>query len=299
MKKEIFHKSVLLQEVIGLLDPKEGEIVVDATLGAAGHAIALSKASKGIKIVGLEADPDTLQIASRNLEKEGINAALFNANFRRMGEILKDAKIVPDKILFDLGMSEFSIFASKRGFSFKSSEPLDMRYDPRSEGLRARDIVNEWSAEDIANVLKGYGEERFARRIAREIVRHRENSPIETASDLVSIVEKAKPIGRRSKQSHPATKTFQALRVAVNDELGALEEGLKEAFGVLRLGGRIAVISFHSIEDRIVKNYFKERKARGEGNILTKKPISPSPEEISENPKARSAKLRGIEKLSE
>lgn len=295
MKRRIFHKPVLLQEVINILDPKSGDVFVDATLGGAGHAVAVAREAKGISVVGLEADPDTVPQARKNLLEAGVEAKIFNENFRNIGEVLASAGVEPDKILFDLGLSEFSLFSSGRGFSFAGDEVLDMRFDPKKQALTAKDIVNEWSAEDIENVLKAYGEERFAPKIARQVVRQRKEGKIEKASDLALIVENAYPKKFR-KRLHPATKTFQALRIAVNDELDSLKHGLYGAWEALKPEGKMAVISFHSIEDRIVKNFFKDKALDGTGELLTKKPLSATKVELSKNPKARSAKLRAIQK---
>lgn len=297
MKKQVFHTPVLLQEVIAVLDPLPGEIVVDATLGGAGHAIAISKKAKGVKIVGFDADKDTLEKAREALSRETEDFILFNRNFREIGEVLRKEEIHPDKVLFDLGVSQFTFFSSGRGFSFQRDEPLDMRFDPSSQALTASDIVNDWPLSDIENVLKAYGEEKFARKIARAIVEKRDLGKIETSSELASAIEEVFA-GKRRLRIHPATQTFQALRMAVNDELDALKEGLDGAFQALKPSGRMAVISFHSLEDRIVKRFFKEKAESGEASVLIKKPMIPSSEELMSNPQSRSAKLRAIQKVS-
>lgn len=295
MKKQVFHTPVLLQEVIDVLDPSPGDVFLDATLGGAGHSIAIARRAKGIKIVGFEADKETLEKAEEALSQEGDDFVLFNTNFRRLKQVLEKEDMTPTKILFDLGVSQFTFFSTGRGFSFQQDEPLDMRFDPSTQSLTASDIVNEWPLEDIENVLKAYGEDRYASKIARTIVERRDLEKIETSSGLASVVEEMFG-GKRHTRLHPATKTFQALRMAVNDELDALREGLRGAFEMLNPSGKIAVISFHSLEDRIVKQFFKEKKENGEARILTKKPITPSVEELSANPKSRSAKLRAIQK---
>jgi 16S rRNA (cytosine1402-N4)-methyltransferase len=203
-----------------------------------------------------------------------------------------------DGIIFDLGLSSNQIEESGRGFSFKTDEPLlmTMKKDPQSSDITAYEIVNSWSEESLADIIYGYGEDRFARRIAKAIVMAREIQSIETAGQLSDIIASVVPkFG--FKKINPATKTFQAIRIAVNDELGAIKEALPKAFSRLNTGGRISIISFHSLEDRIVKRFFKEKSEAGEGRLINKKPITPSPQEIAENPRSRSAKLRIIEKI--
>lgn len=295
MKKQVFHTPVLLQEVIDVLDPSPGDVFVDATLGGAGHSIAITRQGKGVKIVGFEADKETLEKAKEALSKETDDFILFNTNFRHMRQVLEKEGITPTKILFDLGVSEFTFFSTGRGFSFQQDEPLDMRFDPNAQFLTASDIINEWELEDIENVLRAYGEDRYAGKIARAIVEKRDSEKIETSSGLASVIEGAFGEKRHSRL-HPATQTFQALRMAVNDELDALREGLGGAYDALSPSGKIAVISFHSLEDRIVKQFFKEKKENGEALVLTKKPITPSRDELTTNPKSRSAKLRAMQK---
>ncbi len=225
--------------------------------------------------------------------------SFYQENFRNIDKVLDEAGVSQvDGILFDLGLSSNQIEESGRGFSFKTEEPLlmTMKKNPQSSDITAHEIVNSWSEESLADIIYGYGEDRFARRIAKAIVMARAVRPIDTAGELAEIVASAVPrFG--FKKINPATKTFQAIRIAVNDELGALKTALPKAFDRLSRGGRMSVISFHSLEDRIVKRYFKEKGDLGQAKIITKKPITPSPEEIAENPRSRSAKLRILEKI--
>jgi 16S rRNA (cytosine1402-N4)-methyltransferase len=288
------HRSVLLHEVIRELNPRPDSVVIDATLGGAGHAHALAERldERGV-FLGLDADKEAVIRAGEYLR--GMRAAvhLVEGNFRKLAEISGNLGITAaDCILFDLGWSAYQL-AGGRGFSFKSDEPLFMTYgDPSDPGvLTAREIVGEWKEESIADVLWGWGDEHHARRIARAIVEQREQKPIETARELADIVYAAVPGWYRRRRIHPATKTFQALRIAVNDEFGALKEGLFVAKELLAQNGRVAVITFHSAEDRFVKRLFRSWQEAGSFETI-KKPITPSTEEISENPRARSAKMR-------
>lgn len=265
------HKPVLLHESISALNLKPGKIFVDATYGGGGHSMEARRLFPTIEIVAIDQDP-------------GVGA--IRANFRNLDKILKGKA---DAILFDLGISTDQLEDSGRGFSFLKNEPLDMRMS--QEGIRAADILNSWDEHAIELVLRGFGEEKNSRRIARDIVERRKIKPFATTFDLVEIV------GKRKGKIHPATKTFQALRIAVNDELTALEIGLKKGFEALRSGGRLAVISFHSLEDRIVKNFFRDKIKEKSARQVTRKPIRPSQEEFKTNPRSRSAKLRVVEKI--
>ncbi len=291
------HTSVLLQESIGALGIVPGDIVVDATLGGAGHAKAIcALLDESGAFVGFDLDPAAIERAHAALARAKPKVELVEANFRAMEKELSARGIVPTKILFDLGWSGYQLSAG-RGFSFLADEPLDMRYGKTE--LTAQRIVNTWEESSLSDVIYGWGEERYARRIARAIVEARAKRPFETARELGEVVRGAVPPPARRGRLHPATKTFQALRIAVNDELGALEEGLAGAWRALAPGGRIAVISFHSTEDRVVKNVFASWEKEGGGKRLAKKPLAPSREEIRKNPRARSAKLRVIEKSPE
>lgn len=272
------HKSVLLKEVVSGLDLRDGEIFVDATYGGGGHTREVLKRLPNIKAISIDQDPNT--------------GAQIVGNFREIDKLL--GKIRPDAILLDIGLSSDQLEASGRGFSFQKEEPLDMRMS--QSGPTAAQILNSWDESAIELILRGFGEERFSKRIAEEIVRRREIKPFETTTELVEAVERVRPKSWREK-INPATKTFQALRIAVNEELAALEEGLFKAWEALKPGGRLAVITFHSLEDRIVKNFFRNLAQEGKGELINKKPIVPEEDEIKENPRSRSAKLRIIKKL--
>lgn len=292
------HTSVLLREVIDGLAIQKGDIVVDATLGGGGHAEAILDAfGDSITFVGFDADSSAIDRVGQRLQQW--HPHLINANFRSMQTALESVGISKiDRIMFDLGISSFQLEASGRGISFSKDEPLVMTLSdtPTEETLTARDIVNSWDEEAIANVLYAYGEETYARRIAKGIVTARKVNPIETTFALVEIIKQSVPKAYTYGKKHCATKTFQALRIAVNDELDTLRTGLETSFELLASGGRMAVISFHSLEDRIVKHFILEKKEAGIGFSLHKKPIEPSEEEIKSNPRSRSAKLRILEK---
>ncbi len=285
------HAPVMLAEAIDALDLQRGDIVVDATFGKGGHSKAIKKV-KGTKLVTIDADPD--------------NRADITGNFGDLKSLLAEQGIVTiDKALFDLGWNMTQL-GSGRGFSFLTDEPLDMSYGktPRSS-FTAAEMLNTFSEKAIADIIFGYGEERYAKRIARRVVERRDIAPFNTTFELVEVVRDAVPPAYRHGRIHPATRTFQALRIAVNDELGALKAGLTQAWEMLSEGGRIAVITFHSTEDRVVKQLFKEFVARTTlatsskgspcyGELVSKKPLVPTKTEITTNPASRSAKLRAI-----
>jgi len=296
------HIPVLLKEVISGLDIQKSDIVVDGTLGGGGHAKSICESlGKGGTFIGMDVDSDAVLRTKEILKDTKAKKIFFTENFRNIDVVLESVGVQKvDKILFDLGWSMYQIEESGRGFSFRYDEPLLMtlKKDADEEkDFTAKRIVNEWDEETIANIIYGYGEDRFAKRIARNIVEARKEKQIETTKELAEIVEKSIPQRLRHGKIHPATKTFQALRIAVNDELGALEEALEKSFEALDSDGRLAVISFHSIEDRIVKNFFTEKEKEMLGKRVTKKPITASDEELKDNPKARSAKLRIFEKI--
>ncbi len=273
------HQSVLLQEALDILDLHEGDIYLDATLGQGGHAHEVAQRfGEKVKILGIDADPKAVEMSQARV-KTGKFQVLNFREIRNLGVEL------PNKILFDLGWNKFQFEEGNRGFSFQKDEPLMMNYGESK--FTASDIVNTWETQNIETILKSYGEEKFAKRISDKIVEAR---PIKSSLQLAEIVKEAVPSWYRNRKIHPATKTFQALRIAVNDELQALHEGLEGAYEILQTGGRMAVISFHSLEDRIVKKFFKDK------HPLTKKPIIPTREEILINHRARSAKLRAIQK---
>jgi 16S rRNA (cytosine1402-N4)-methyltransferase len=295
------HVPVLLKEIIEHLDIKESDIVLDGTINGGGHSEVFCKQlGKDGHLIGIDRDSTALARAKDRLSECVCTISLKQENFRNLDKVLDALGLEKiDKALFDLGLSSDQLETSGRGFSFLRDEPLLMTFNPnpKEEDITAREIVNSWDEENIADIIYGYGEERFARRIAKGIVEVRKENPIETTTDLVEIIEKSIPprfrIGRKT---HPATKTFQALRTAVNDEIVSGKEGIEKAIERLNKGGKVAVITFHSIEDRMVKVLFKEKQKEGIGIILTKKPITPSDEEVKNNPRARSAKLRIIEK---
>jgi 16S rRNA (cytosine1402-N4)-methyltransferase len=301
MNAPIIHKSVLLQKTVEGLDLKKGDIFVDATLGGGGHSEAVCGLLDGdATIIGIDADQKAIDRSMARLEKTKCKTFFKQSNFRHIDMVLAELGFTQvDKILFDLGLSSQEIQESGRGFTFQKNEPLLMTFSakPKPEDLTAREILNTWEEGNIETIIKSYGEERYAKRIARMIVEHREKKPIETTFDLVDIIKMATPIKYHHGKIHPATRTFQALRMTVNDEVRALTDALEKAFTHLKSGGRIAVISFHSIEDRIVKHYFKKLIEDGVAQKITKKPIIPTDEEISENPRSRSAKLRIISKI--
>lgn len=294
------HISVLLNEVIDNLDLKEGDTVIDATINRGGHAKEFCKLiGESGMLIGVDLDQGALNEANNLLKDEKCTIILEQNSFRNLDKVLEKAGIKKvDGILFDLGFSSDQLDESKRGFSFQRNEPLLMtlKENPTEEDLTAKEIVNNWEEENIADVIYGYGEEKFSRRIAKKIVEIREEKPIETTQDLVKAIEKAVPNWYKHKKIHFATKTFQALRITVNDEIGALKEGLVKGIEALDKDGRMAVISFHSIEDRAVKQFFNSKKQEGIGKVITKKPITPSADEVKSNPRARSAKLRVFQK---
>lgn len=297
----MIHKPVLLNKILENLDPQEDEVVLDATLGAGGHSKEiLNKIEKGVLIAIDQDVTATDNLASSLGAKLLERCILINGNFRDLKVLLKEKGITKvDKILFDLGMSSDELEHSGRGFSFQLDEPLLMTFkkDPGIDDLTAYKIVNSWNEKDLADIIYEYGDERFSRQIAKKIYVSRKKESIKTSAQLAKIVESAFPESRRGGRIHKATKTFQALRIAVNDELEALKDGLEAGWEILGKEGRMAVISFHSLEDRIVKTFFKEKAKEKKGELLTKKPIVPTWSEIKENPRSRSAKLRVIKKL--
>ena len=291
------HQSVLLEEAIDALRVAPGDVVVDATVGGAGHFSALLERLDGNGVlIGIDADEDAIKRGEAAAKGARASVRLVNDNFRNLDAILS-ALSVPsiDKALFDLGWSSYHLSAG-RGFSFRADEPLHMTYGTPEKGKTAADMLNLASEEALADLLFTLGEERFARHIARGIVRAREEKPLETTGELVAVIEASVPGWYKHRRIHPATKSFQALRIAVNDELGAVRDGLTAALTRLAPMGRIAVITFHSIEDRIVKTMLRDAAHAGQGTLVTKKPIVPSAFETKENPRARSAKLRVFER---
>lgn len=287
-----FHTSVMLEEAIDALAIKEGDVIVDATLGGAGHfSQILSRAHESNTVIGIDADSAAILRAQKVAHGTRATVHLVNDNFRNIASIVDSLGLQKiDKILFDLGWSSFQL-DDGRGFSFRSDEPLVMTYAGVGE-MSAAYIVNTYPVDELADIIHTYGEERFARSIARAIGDARKRARIADTQTLVNIITDATPAWYHRARIHPATKTFQALRIAANDELGAVREGLSGALTRLSPGGIIAVITFHSIEDRIVKNIFREAVHGGSGELVHKKPLTPRREEILANPRARSAKLR-------
>jgi 16S rRNA (cytosine1402-N4)-methyltransferase len=311
---DFIHKPVLLNECIESLNIKRDGIYLDGTLGGAGHSLEiLKKLDKGI-LVGIDQDDTALEVSGERLRKAKGNAelVLIKGNFRNMAELLKNNGVEGvDGILLDIGVSSHQLDEADRGFSYQQDAPLDMKMD-RTKKLDAATIVNTYDERAIKDIIREYGEENWAARIASFIVKVRVENKIETTGQLVEIIKAAIPAQARREGPHPAKRTFQALRIAVNDELGALREALGSAIEILKPEGRLSVITFHSLEDRIVKNEFQAREKpctcppsfpvcvcnrKPELKVLTRKPILPSEEELAGNPRSRSAKLRTAQKI--
>ncbi len=284
------HISVLFREVLENLISNESGIFVDATVGAAGHAFGLLSRNRKLHLIGIDRDREALERAREALKAYSDRVTLLQGNFGDMKELLYHAGVRSiDGALFDLGISSYQL-ASGRGFSFNDDEELDMRMD-RGQDLTAYDIVNSYRQNEIARILYEYGEEWQSRRIAKAIFEYRKKSRIQTGRQLADIITSVK---KRTGKIHPATKTFQALRIAVNDELQSLLEGMDGAIDLLSSGSRIGIITFHSLEDRIVKEHFRNDMTL---TVLTRKPVRPGLEEIRSNPRSRSAKLRIAQKI--
>jgi 16S rRNA (cytosine1402-N4)-methyltransferase len=293
-----YHQPVLLREAVQQLQPRSGGLYVDGTIGGGGHAEEILRAcAPDGRLIGLDCDDEAITASRERLREFGTRVQLVRANFVELERVLMDVGVTTvDAVLFDLGVSSRQFDEPSRGFSFQREGPLDMRMD-RQLVASARDVLRTASLEELAQIFHTYGEERRARAIARRIVAERERNPIETTTQLTQLVERV--LGPKRGRIHPATRVFQALRIAVNNELENLKRGLAGAVNVLKPGGRVAVISFHSLEDRIVKWFFIEQ-SRSEAPALrpvTKKPITATEDEVNANPRARSAKLRVAEKL--
>jgi 16S rRNA (cytosine1402-N4)-methyltransferase len=295
----MIHKTVLLNESIEKLNLKPGAIYFDGTLGGAGHSSKVCSDFGGtVRIIATDKDILAIKNAKEKLAKLGCSADLILSDYRHLDTVLTNLDVDKvDGILFDLGLSSDQLDVSGRGFTFRNDEPLLMTFSEEEQKVDAKVILNNWGEETIADILYGYSDERYSRRIAKAIVSARKIKPIETTFQLVEIIRNAVPFAYQKGKTHFATKTFQALRIAVNDEITALKEGMEKGWEFLKKGGRMAIISFHSVEDREVKIFFKDKVKNGEGKLLNKKPITPSDEEIKENPRSRSAKLRVIEKI--
>jgi 16S rRNA (cytosine1402-N4)-methyltransferase len=312
---EYRHQPVLLAEVLQHLKLPKGGIVVDATVGAGGHALGIIEAlGKQGFLVGLDVDNEALDAAAKTLAPFGQQIKLIRESYKNLDKVLTALSLGKvDAFLFDLGVASFQLDEAERGFSYRFDAPLDMRFD-RREKLTAFHVVNKYSEKELARVIREYGEEKWAKKIAREIILRRAKKPIERTSELAEIVRKAIPAPARRKGPHPARRTFQALRIEVNRELEGLGEAIRTAVRWLNPGGRIAVISYHSLEDRIVKKAFRDL-ARGcvcppdiprcvcgkkaLMKVLTRRVVKPSPEEVKKNPRADSARLRVAERLED
>lgn len=309
---EFKHVSVLLNECIEALDIKEDGIYVDCTLGGAGHSSEIVKmlSNKG-RLIGIDQDKDALKAAEIKL-KEYSNVTFVHNNFYNIEEILCDLKVEKvDGILMDLGVSSYQLDEAERGFSYMKDAPLDMRMN-RDKDFSAYDVINTYSEDELYRIIRDYGEEKFAKRIASFIVNKREEKLIETTLELVEIIKGAIPAKARREGPHPAKRTFQAIRIEVNSELSILNRAIEDGVNRLNDGGRMAIITFHSLEDRIVKNKFRDLAVqcrcprefpvcvcneKAKVKVITRKAIDPTKEEVEENPRSRSAKLRVIEKI--
>ncbi|MGB9668248.1 MAG: 16S rRNA (cytosine(1402)-N(4))-methyltransferase RsmH [Thermosulfidibacteraceae bacterium] len=293
----VSHRPVLVEDIILNLLGYQGGIIVDATCGEGGHSEYILERVKPSLLVAMDQDIEILQIARERL-KGYDNVKFVYGNFARVDEFLhKEGIKEVSAILMDLGVSSYHLEEAERGFSLYKDGPLDMRLDRAGNILTAYRVVNEYPPKKLECIIREYGEEKWAKAIVRAIVERRKERPIRTTGELREIIEKAVPKRFWPKKIHPATKTFQAIRIEVNRELESLKEALERSVKLLRSGGRLLVISFHSLEDRIVKNFFKKFEKSGVGSVLTKKPIVPSEREVQENRRARSAKLRILEKL--
>lgn len=305
---EFSHIPVLLNETIESLNINPNGIYVDGTAGGGGHSSEIAKRLDGGRLISLDRDPDAIKAATKRLE--GLPATVVRSNYRDMRDVLDNLKIHKvDGVLLDIGVSSYQLDNAERGFSFHNDAPLDMRMS--KEGLSAADIVNNYSVDELTRIFRDYGEEKFAYKIACQIEKARKEKSIETTSELAEIIARSVPAAVR-REGNPSRQCFQALRIAVNDELGALTSGIDAAWSCLDKGGRLAIITFHSLEDRIVKNSFKKYSTgctcppdipicvcgkKPEGKLITRKPIIASDEELEQNKRSRSAKLRVIERI--
>ena len=307
------HKSVLLDETIESLDIKPDGIYVDGTLGGGGHASEVCRrlGDKG-RFIGIDQDADAIAAASERLKEFGDKVTIVRSNYENIDEVLKEMGISQvDGIYLDLGVSSYQLDTAERGFTYREDDaPLDMRMDQRNERT-AKDIVNTYSESELFHIIKNYGEDRFAKNIAKHIVRARQEKEIETTGELIEIIKAAIPAKVRATGGHPAKRTFQAIRIELNKELEVLENSIDKMTDLLAPGGRLSIITFHSLEDRIVKNRFRINEnpctcppdfpvcmcgKKSKGRVVTRKPILPSEEELSENKRSKSAKLRVFEK---
>ena len=316
---EFKHKSVLLTETIEALNLHSGSTIVDGTLGGGGHAYLAASTMKGLqtkenadwRLIGIDQDGDAIKAAGDRLKEFGDNITIVRDNYRNIGTVLKDLGISRvDGIYLDLGVSSYQLDTADRGFSYNQEAPLDMRMDDRKD-LTARDIVNDYSLQELSRIIREYGEDQFAQNIAKHICQEREKAPIETTTQLAEIVKQAIPMKMRLTGGHPAKRTFQAIRIELNEELTVLKESIDLMIDLLNPGGRLAIITFHSLEDRIVKEAFKRNQNPctcpgnfpvcvcgkvSKGKVITRKPILPGEDELNENRRSESAKLRVFER---
>lgn len=299
MSQDVLHVPVMSREVMEFLDPKAGGVFLDGTLGLAGHSsLIAAKIGEAGLLIALDRDENSLAVAKEKLSKFCCRLELLHSNFNEFDKVLRNLGVSQvDGMLFDLGISSFQLDDLQRGFSFKAEGPLDMRMD-QTNPFSAENLVNDLAEEDLADIIFQFGEERYSRRIARSIVQYRKHKRLTTAKELEEIIFTSVPLAYRHQRIHPATRTFQALRIAVNRELESLAELMEKFVPHLKIGGRIAVISFHSLEDRIVKEKFKELSKKNEISLLFKKPLRPQEDEININPRARSARLRVAERIA-
>lgn len=287
-----FHIPVLLKETIDFLNIKKGSKYIDATLGGGGHSLQIAK--KGGRILGIDQDPEAVEFAQKNFVSNGLEIITERASFTHLEEVaIKHGFKPASGILFDLGVSSFQFDTPHRGFSFQEDSALDMRMDP-DLAVTAKDLVNGLTENELEKLFTVYGEENWSKAIAKKIAASRLHNQIKTTGELAGLIEQT--VGFKE-HIHPATRVFQALRIAVNDEINSLKDALPQAFDTLESGGRLVVISFHSLEDRVVKTNFNDLERDGKVVILTPKPILPDGEEADQNPRSRSAKLRAIEKI--
>lgn len=310
---EFSHRSVLLDETIAGLNIDPDGVYVDGTLGGAGHALSVCKklSAKG-RLIGIDQDQDAIIAASETLKEYGERTVIIRSNYCNMVRELEKLGILRvNGILLDLGVSSYQLDNAQRGFTYREDVPLDMRMDQRQEKT-ARDIVNDYDQSELTRIIRDYGEDRFARNIAKHIVAARQEAPIETTGQLNEIIKRAIPMKMRAKGGHPSKRTYQAIRIELNRELEVLRDSLDSMIEILGDGGRLCVITFHSLEDRIVKNIFRKNEnpctcpdnfpvcvcgKKPKGRIVTRKPILPSQTEIEQNPRSKSAKLRIFERI--
>ena len=312
---EFVHKSIMLEEVIESLAIKPNGIYVDGTLGGAGHSFEIVKRlGEGGRLIGIDQDGEAIEAATKRLTPYKDKVTIVRSNYAQMKEVLRDLGILKvDGILLDLGVSSYQLDNAERGFTYREDVPLDMRMDQR-QTKTARDIVNDYSETELYHIIRNYGEDKFAKNIAKHIVQARQKAPIETTGQLIEVIKAAIPKKVRATGGHPAKKTFQAIRIELNHELDVLKNNLEDMIDLLNDEGRIAIITFHSLEDRIVKNIFRTSERPcicppefpvcvcgrvSKGRVITRKPIVPSKEELEENSRSKSAKLRVFERRIE